>query len=112
VLGPIGANFGAGMTGGRAYVLDPGGRRAGQLHAPSVSHVRLSFAARERADGAALVSDLRRLLEDHAEAGSALAERLLGRGTLPLDDVWVVEPAGAGATQADLAGSAGAVAGG
>ena len=27
VLGPVGANFGAGMTGGRAYLYDPTGRQ-------------------------------------------------------------------------------------
>ena len=36
VLGPIGANFGAGMTGGRAYLYDPDGRHVAALDARSV----------------------------------------------------------------------------
>ena len=31
VLGPVGANFGAGMTGGRAYLYDPSGRHTAAL---------------------------------------------------------------------------------
>ena len=51
VLGPVGANFGAGMTGGRAYLYDPSGRHVAALHADSVAAVRLSEVLRERADG-------------------------------------------------------------
>ncbi len=102
VLGPVGANFGAGMTGGRAYLLDPSGRHASHLHAPSVSAVRMSGAVRERADGAALVAELRRLLEDHRDAGSALAGRLLEGAVLPLGDLWLVEPVGGGDAAATL----------
>ena len=36
VLGPVGANFGAGMTGGRAYLYDPAGRHAAALADGSV----------------------------------------------------------------------------
>ena len=36
VLGPVGANFGAGMTGGRAYLYDPTGRHAAALDDRSV----------------------------------------------------------------------------
>ena len=36
VLGPVGANFGAGMTGGRAYLYDPDGRHVAALDARSV----------------------------------------------------------------------------
>ena len=39
VLGPVGANFGAGMTGGRAYLYDPAGRHAAALADGSVSAV-------------------------------------------------------------------------
>ena len=37
VLGPVGQNFGAGMTGGRAYLWDPSGRHVAALHGPSRS---------------------------------------------------------------------------
>ena len=91
VLGPVGANFGAGMTGGRAYLYDPSGRHVAALHGDSVAAVRLSAVAADRADGPERLVELLRLLEDHASAGSALARRVLG-----LDDLaaafWVVEP--------------------
>jgi len=91
VLGPVGANFGAGMTGGRAYLYDPSGRHVVALHADSVAAVRLSAVLADRPDGLERLDELRRLLEDHASAGSALAGLVLG-----LDDLtsafWVVEP--------------------
>jgi hypothetical protein len=61
----------------------------------------LATAVHERSDGAALVADLRRLLEAHAEAGSPTAARLLAEGTLPLADFWLVEPVGAAAAAAE-----------
>ncbi|HWP63447.1 MAG TPA: glutamate synthase-related protein, partial [Candidatus Binatia bacterium] len=100
VLGPIGANFGAGMTGGRAFLYDPAGRHAALLHTASVGAVRLAAAVHERSDGAALVADLRRLLEAHAEAGSPTAARLLAGGALPLGDFWLVEPVATAAASA------------
>ncbi|HEU4672425.1 MAG TPA: glutamate synthase large subunit [Candidatus Limnocylindrales bacterium] len=100
VLGPVGPNFGAGMTGGRAYLLDPHGRQAGRIHGESVVAERLSVALRARADAAELVAGLRALLEDHAAVGSAIAADLLRRG-LPLDEFWLIQPVGAGAAAAD-----------
>jgi glutamate synthase domain-containing protein 2/glutamate synthase domain-containing protein 1/glutamate synthase domain-containing protein 3 len=93
VLGPVGANFGAGMTGGRAYLYDPDGRHVAALDARSVNAVRLADAARDREDGAARVDEFRRLVEDHREAGSALAARLLAERHELETDVWLVEPA-------------------
>ena len=61
VLGPVGANFGAGMTGGRAYLFDPDGRHLAALDTRSVRAIRLSAAAVEREDsGPALVEELDR----------------------------------------------------
>jgi glutamate synthase domain-containing protein 3 len=91
VLGPIGANFGAGMTGGRAYLYDPSGRHAAALSPASVTANRLSTILHERVDGPERNVELRGLLEDHRSAGSALAERLLGLDDLP-GSIWVVEP--------------------
>ena len=97
VLGPIGPNFGAGMTGGRAYLLDPTGRSAPALSGASVGATRLSAVLRDRADGAERAAELVRLVEAHAAAGSELAERLaVGGGPRP-DDVWLVEPLAAAA---------------
>src|SRR5204863_73133 len=47
VLGPVGGNFGAGMTGGRAYLYDPDGRHLAALDARSVRGTRLSSAVAE-----------------------------------------------------------------
>jgi len=92
VLGPVGANFGAGMTGGRAYLYDPDGRHLAALDARSVHGTRLSTVAAARDDGAELRAELRDLLEAHREAGSSLAARLLAEPAAVESDVWLVEP--------------------
>jgi glutamate synthase domain-containing protein 2/glutamate synthase domain-containing protein 3 len=92
VLGPVGANFGAGMTGGRAYLYDPDGRHIAALDARSVNAVRLAAAARDREDGAARVEEFRAMVADHREAGSALAARFLAERHEIESDVWLVEP--------------------
>jgi glutamate synthase domain-containing protein 2/glutamate synthase domain-containing protein 1/glutamate synthase domain-containing protein 3 len=92
VLGPVGANFGAGMTGGRAYLYDPDGRHLPALDVRSVIAARLSAVVRDRAGGDAYAAELRRLLEAHRDAGSELAARLLAERHALEDDVWLVEP--------------------
>jgi glutamate synthase domain-containing protein 2/glutamate synthase domain-containing protein 1/glutamate synthase domain-containing protein 3 len=92
VLGPVGANFGAGMTGGRAYLYDPDGRHLPALDVRSVGAARLSAVVRDRPDGAIFAAELRRLLEAHREAGSELAARLLAERHALEDDIWLVEP--------------------
>jgi glutamate synthase domain-containing protein 3 len=92
VLGPVGANFGAGMTGGRAYLYDPAGRHVAALHEPSVRARRLVDVVADRPDGAERLAEWRRLVEAHREAGSAIARSILTAG-LRGDDVWLVEPA-------------------
>jgi glutamate synthase domain-containing protein 3 len=68
VLGPVGPNFGAGMTGGRAYVFDPDG----QLHA-CLNHELVMVAAADEAD-----DELRALLDAHRRrTGSPRAAKLL-----------------------------------
>ncbi|HUQ77306.1 MAG TPA: glutamate synthase large subunit [Patescibacteria group bacterium] len=92
VLGPVGANFGAGMTGGRAYLYDPDGRHLAALDARSVHGTRLSSAIAGREDGQSLSAELRTLVERQREAGSALATRLLAERA-PLEaDIWLIEP--------------------
>ncbi len=95
VLGPVGANFGAGMTGGRAFLYDPDGRHLAALDTRSVHGHRLSATAVEREDGPALVEELIALLEGQRDAGSALADRLLADLAGVVADVWLVEPVGA-----------------
>jgi glutamate synthase (ferredoxin) len=91
VLGPVGANFGAGMTGGRAYLYDPTGRHIAALDVRSVGAIRLSAALADRSDGQARSLELTGLLEAHRAAGSALAGRLLEEADLAAQ-VWLVEP--------------------
>ncbi|HET7167723.1 MAG TPA: glutamate synthase large subunit [Candidatus Limnocylindrales bacterium] len=93
VLGPIGANFGAGMTGGRAYLYDPTGRHAAALDRDSVDAVRLSDVIRRRVDGPSAFDELFGLLQDHAAAGSATAARLVLSDRVAFD-FWLVEPIG------------------
>jgi glutamate synthase (ferredoxin) len=92
VLGPVGANFGAGMTGGRAFLYDPDGRHLPALDVRSVGASRLSAVVRERPEGEVFAAELRRLLEAHRDAGSELAARLLAERHALEDDVWLVEP--------------------
>jgi glutamate synthase (ferredoxin) len=69
VLGEVGLNFGAGMTGGEAYVHDPGDTLAIGLNDELVV---------AQAADAETLADLRLLVERHARhAGSSRAERLL-----------------------------------
>ncbi len=91
VLGPVGANFGAGMTGGRAYLYDPMGRQTAALDDLSVVAVRLRSVLADRPDGQARVIELIRLLEAHRGAGSRLAARLLTEADLA-SVFWLVEP--------------------
>jgi glutamate synthase domain-containing protein 2/glutamate synthase domain-containing protein 3 len=104
VLGPVGANFGAGMTGGRAYLYDPSGRHAAALDARSVAAVRLGSVLADRPDGQARLIELVRLLEAHRGAGSELAERLLRDADLAAT-FWLVEPIAVPAPAADVAAS-------
>ena len=68
VLGPTGRNFGAGMSGGRAWVLDRDGFFRTRVHR---SDVRIHPLDRE--------AELQELLRQHAEAtGSTMARRVLG----------------------------------
>jgi glutamate synthase domain-containing protein 3 len=91
VLGPVGANFGAGMTGGRAYLYDPSGRHTAALDERSVSAARLGSVLAERADGPTRLIELVRLLEAQRGAGSELAERVLLEPDLAAT-FWLVEP--------------------
>ncbi len=70
VLGPTGRNFGAGMSGGEAYVLDEGGDFRARLNAEMVE---LEPVLADRDERLVL-----RLLENHcARTGSARARQLL-----------------------------------
>jgi glutamate synthase domain-containing protein 2/glutamate synthase domain-containing protein 1/glutamate synthase domain-containing protein 3 len=70
VLGPTGRNFGAGMSGGEAYVYDPEGRLAVSIN-PETVQLEPLYNTRD-------LALTRRLLENHAAyTGSPLARALL-----------------------------------
>jgi glutamate synthase (NADPH/NADH) large chain len=70
VLGPTGRNFGAGMSGGIAYVYDPD-----EVFASKVNYEMVELQALDAADGEFLSATIR----SHRDlTGSAVAERILG----------------------------------
>ncbi len=85
LLGRVGDNFGAGMTGGMAFVLDDEGDFLERLNGDTVIAVRVESAYWE--------SVLRNLVEAHAEAtGSPLARDLLQAWRRTLARIWQVCP--------------------
>jgi glutamate synthase domain-containing protein 2/glutamate synthase domain-containing protein 1/glutamate synthase domain-containing protein 3 len=87
VLGRTGRNFGAGMSGGLAFVLDESGNREFERHCnPAMIELRSVESAEDRAL-------LRRLVELHARyTGSARARYLLSRWEQALRDFVAVVP--------------------
>ncbi len=84
VLGPVGYNMGAGMTGGQAFVWDPESRLGTRLNGALVDSARPS---------AELLLELRWLVERHQElTGSPLAAKLLGDWQTTVSQMWVVAP--------------------
>jgi glutamate synthase domain-containing protein 3 len=84
VLGPTGRNFGAGMSGGEAYVHDPEGMLADRLNPQLVAAYRPTPGQLE---------SLRRVVRLHYEAtGSAVADALLADWEAAASDVVRVAP--------------------
>ena len=84
ILGPVGYNLGAGMTGGQAFVWDPDGHLSSRLNTALVE------AARPDDE---LVEVLRWRIERHAEfTGSSVATGLLQDWVAAIDDMWLVAP--------------------
>ena len=95
VLGPTGRNFGAGMTGGRAWLYDLDGRVPLRLNAASVRVTALAALAEggvARPDAAAREVELRDLVAAHAAAGSGLAAKLVAGWETERAAFWLVEP--------------------
>ncbi len=92
VLGPVGRNFGAGMTGGRAYIYDPDHRTPDRIHRDSVTAEPLGAALEERTDALQRGDELRTLVEAQAHAGSPLARRLIESWPEAQRAFWLVEP--------------------
>ena len=85
ILGPIGDNFAAGMTGGMAFVLDTDGRFADRVNPETVVWQRIETVHWEHT--------LKRLVEQHfRETQSRYVERLLADWELVLPRFWQVAP--------------------
>jgi glutamate synthase (ferredoxin) len=84
VLGPVGWNFGAGMTGGQAYVWDPRYQLPGRLNTQLVEAARPDETQ---------LDELRWLVERHHElTGSPRAAAALADWDTTCDQVWLVAP--------------------
>jgi glutamate synthase domain-containing protein 3 len=94
ILGPIGPNMGAGMTGGRAWLWDPDGTRIACVDTASVRATRLRGVVATREDGTERVTEIRELLETHRDTGSVMARELLARPGQLGDGFWLIEPVG------------------
>ena len=96
VLGPTGRNFGAGMTGGRAWLWDPDRLAPGRINTASVTATALASLIGARPDAADLEAELAALVAAQAAEGSGLATSLLADWARARAAFWLVEPAVAG----------------
>ena len=85
VLGPVGDNFGAGMTGGMAFVYDTDGSFAENVNADTVVYHRIQSPHWQK-----LLRDL--VVEHYRETQSRYAERLLVDWDRELRRFWHVVP--------------------
>jgi glutamate synthase (NADPH/NADH) large chain/glutamate synthase (ferredoxin) len=86
VLGETGKNFGAGMSGGQAYIYDEAGRFEKLYNPEMVEIVRLE-------DGSEHANELKTLVEAHLEAtGSEKASEILADWSGSLSRIWRVQP--------------------
>ena len=85
ILGEVGDNFGAGMTGGMAFIYDPDGTFEERVNPASLEVMRIGTAHWE--------AELKSLVEAHAAAtDSALAARLLNEWDVEIGKFWQVVP--------------------
>jgi glutamate synthase (NADPH/NADH) large chain len=85
ILGPVGDNFAAGMTGGMAFVYDVDGTFAHRVNAESVVYQRIETEYWEDV--------LKRLVSEHVrETQSRYAERLLMDWQREVGKVWQIVP--------------------
>jgi len=88
VLGDTGVNFGAGMSGGMAFIYDESGLFAGRVNREMVDTHRITGD-----DGAPYRAHLKAAMERHlALTGSARAQTLLADFDTTLERVWLVKP--------------------
>jgi glutamate synthase (NADPH/NADH) large chain len=85
ILGSVGENFAAGMTGGMAFVHDPRAELPIKLNEDSVVATRLKSSYWEQL--------LLGLIEEHAaETGSRHAKRLLQQWDVERTHIWQICP--------------------
>jgi len=85
ILGSVGDNFGAGMTGGMAYIYDEDGQFEKAANPDNIIWQRLSAAHYE--------DELKALITRHAnETGSEFAQKLLSEWTLERGKFWQIIP--------------------
>ena len=88
VLGETGLNFGAGMTGGLAFVLDSHDRFAQRYNRELVELLRV-----DTADKSELAVYLNALITVHvAETGSAWGQEILNQFEQRISEFWLVKP--------------------
>jgi glutamate synthase (NADPH/NADH) large chain len=88
VLGPTGVNFGAGMTGGFAYVLDIDRRFVDRYNHELIDIHRINSESLE-----AHLHHLRAMIMRHVEAtGSKWGEQILDDYRTFLPKFWLVKP--------------------
>jgi glutamate synthase (ferredoxin) len=93
VLGPVGRNVGAGMTGGLGYFLDEDGSFSAKVNPEIVSIQRVVSPAGE--------AQLKDLVTAHGVRGSLKAKRILENWAEFLPMFWqVVPPSEAGSAEA------------
>jgi glutamate synthase domain-containing protein 3 len=91
VLGSVGRNFGAGMTGGRAWLFDESDAVPDQIQPASVTARTLgTFDDDPNVRG--LEAELRGLVEAHARVGSPRAKALTADWSAARSSFWLVEP--------------------
>ncbi len=82
---PVGGNFGAGMTGGMAYIYDEHNTLPRDINEESVIYQRLASSHWE--------GELKALVEaHHAKTNSPLAEKLLAHWEMEIGHFWQVCP--------------------
>jgi glutamate synthase (NADPH/NADH) large chain len=90
VLGRIGGNFGAGMTGGIAFVHDPGNRMAANFNRGGLNLQKLGETL---AHDEGYEARLRAMLRDHLQSThSRRAESILSNWEVERENFWIVIP--------------------